>query len=152
MKTKTIVSELVHKDAQNQFCRTLSDYVSKNMLASFSEEDSVAKRKIDPNTRRLISYLFTGTRGGANRLRIILLLAQRPLNLHQISKELVLDYNAIQFHIEVLEKNNLVSRAGERYGALFFLSTFLEHNIEAFNEIVLKLYKSLNMKSSEGTN
>ncbi|MBI3842991.1 MAG: winged helix-turn-helix transcriptional regulator [Thaumarchaeota archaeon] len=122
------------------------------MLKSSSEADSVAKSKTDPNTRRLISYLFTGTRGGANRLRIILLLAERPLNLHQISKELGLDYNAIQFHIEVLEKNNLVSRVGERYGALFFLSTFLEHNIEAFNEIIVKLYKSLNMKSFEETN
>jgi polyhydroxyalkanoate synthesis regulator protein len=53
--------------------------------------------------------------------------------------------------MEVLEKNNLVSRAGERYGALFFLSTFLEHNIEAFNEIVEKLYRSINTVSCEGT-
>lgn len=152
MKTKTIISDLVRKGSQNQFCQTLASYVSRNMLAGFSEADPVAKSKTDPNTRRLLSYLFTGTRGGTNRLRIILLLAERPLNLHQISKELCLDYNAIQFHIEVLEKNNLVSRVGQRYGALFFLSTFFEHNIKAFNEIVVRLYKSLNMKSYEETN
>ena len=152
MKNKTILSQLARKDSQGQFRKLVSDYVSKNILAASPEANSLAKSKIDPNTRRLLSYFFVGTRGGANRLRIILLLAQRPLNLHQIAKELGLDYNAIQFHIEVLEKNNMVSRAGERYGALFFLSTFFEHNIEAFNEIVEKLYKSLSMVPSEGTN
>ena len=79
-------------------------------------------------------------------------MAERPSNLHQIAKELGLDYNAIQFHIEVLEKNNMVSRVGERYGVLFFLSTFLEHNIEAFNEIVEKLYQSVNVVSVDETN
>ncbi len=150
MKSRTIVSELLSKDSQNQFCRILSEYVSKKTSGSL-KTDSGTKSKIDPNTRRLLSYLFTGTRGGTNRLRIILLLAERPLNLNQIAKELALDYNAIQFHIEVLEKNNLVSRVGERYGVLFFLSTFLEHNIEAFNEIAVKLYKSLNMEYLQRT-
>lgn len=97
-------------------------------------------RKSDSQTRRLLSYLFTGTRGGANRLRIILLLSDKPLNAHQISKELNLDYNAIQFHMDVLEKNNLVSKTGQHYGTMFFLSTFLEYNINAFNEIVSKFY------------
>ena len=152
MKSKTIMSELVSKGSQNQFCKILYEYVSKNNLAASSQANSLAKGKIDPQTRRLLSYLFTGTRGGANRLRIIFLLAERPSNLHQIAKELGLDYNAIQFHIEVLEKNNMVSRVGERYGVLFFLSTFLEHNIEAFNEIVEKLYQSVNVVSVDETN
>lgn len=144
MKTETLIP-VVQKDSQNQFPKMLSSYVSKNILPGSLEARSVAKSKIDPNTKRLLSYLFTGTRGGTNRLRIILVLAERPLNLHQIAKELELDYNAIQFHVDVLEKNNIVSRAGERYGALFFLSTFLEHNVEAFNEIVEKLHTSLNL-------
>jgi hypothetical protein len=36
----------------------------------------------------------------------------------------------------------MVSRGGEGYGTLFFLSTFLEYNIEAFNEIIGKLKQS----------
>jgi hypothetical protein len=41
----------------------------------------------------------------------------------------------VQHHIGVLEKNNMVSKAGEKYGVLYFVSNYLEANIEAFNEI-----------------
>jgi len=53
-----------------------------------------------------------------------------------------LDYKAIQHHIHVLEKNNLISKEGEKYGVTFFVSTFLEVNMETFNEIANKLDKS----------
>ncbi|HJT10322.1 MAG TPA: winged helix-turn-helix domain-containing protein [Candidatus Nitrosotalea sp.] len=99
-------------------------------------------RKVDKQTKSLLSYLFEGTRGGINRLRIMLLLTERSLNAHQIAKELGLDYNSIEHHIAILEKNNMISRVGPKYGAMFFLSTFLEVNIEAFNEIVKKFAKS----------
>jgi DNA-binding transcriptional ArsR family regulator len=125
-----------NNESKNSLDRLVSDYISKNMVNSTSNH--IANRKSDTQTRRLLSYLFTGTRGSANRLRIILLLSNRPFNAHQISKELELDYNAIQFHMGVLEKNNLVSKTGQRYGAMFFLSTFLEYNMDAFNEIVSK--------------
>ena len=138
MKSKTIISQLVSEDSQNQFRKLASDYVSKN-IAGKSAKPS---HRSDPQTRRLLSYLFTGTKGGANRLRIVLLLAERPRNANQIAKELGLDYNAIEFHVGVLEKNNMISRQGERYGTLFFLSTFLEYNIDAFNEIIEKLNQS----------
>ena len=45
------------------------------------------------------------------------------------------DYKAVQHHIGVLEKNNMVTRTGEKYGVLYFISNYLETNIEAFNEI-----------------
>ncbi len=138
MKSKIIVSQLASEDSQNTLRKLVSDYVSKNIPG----ESAKPTHRIDQQTRRLLSYLFTGTRGGANRLRIILLLTERPRNANQIAKELGLDYNAIEFHVGVLEKNNMISRQGERYGILFFLSTFLEHNIEAFNEIVEKLNQS----------
>jgi len=53
-----------------------------------------------------------------------------------------LDYKAIQHHIGVLEKNNLITRVGDKYGANFFISTFLEVNLDVFDEIVSKLEKS----------
>jgi hypothetical protein len=46
-----------------------------------------------------------------------------------------LDYKAIQYQINVLEKNNIVVKAGEKYGVLYFISPYLEHNIGAFNEV-----------------
>jgi len=96
----------------------------------------------DPYSKRLLWFVFAGSRGGLNRLKIILILKNVPLNTNQLSKELNLDYKAIQHHIRVLEKNNLVTKAGEKYGVIYFISTFLEVNMETFDEIVKKLDKS----------
>ncbi len=75
----------------------------------------------------------------------MLLLAQ-PRNTHQIALELNLDYKAIQHHMKVLQKNNLVSRIGEKYGAIFHLSTFLEINIRSLDEAIEKLDRKMNSK------
>ncbi|MEE8178358.1 MAG: winged helix-turn-helix domain-containing protein [Nitrosopumilaceae archaeon] len=96
----------------------------------------------DPEAKRLLWFVFAGTRGGLNRMKLILALKNQPLNANQLAKELGLDYKAIQHHIKVLEKNNLVTKAGEKYGVTFFISTFLEVNMESFDEIVSKLDKS----------
>jgi predicted transcriptional regulator len=96
----------------------------------------------DPNTKRLMWFLFAGSRGGLNRLKIITTLKETPLNTNQLAKDLGLDYKAIQHHIKVLEKNNMITRMGEKYGITYFISVFLEANIETFEEILRKLDKS----------
>jgi len=95
----------------------------------------------DPNARRLLWYLFAGSKGGDNRIRIIDLLSKRPYNINQLAEVLGLDYKAIRHHIIVLEKNNLVSKMGQKYGVLYFVSNYLEANIESFNEIRSKMQK-----------
>ncbi len=96
----------------------------------------------DPHARRLLWFVFAGSRGGLNRLRIISALKEKPMNTNQLATELSLDYKAIQHHINVLKKNNLITKEGEKYGITFFISTFLEVNMETFNEISNKLEKS----------
>lgn len=96
----------------------------------------------DPNTKRLMWFLFAGSRGGLNRLKIITTLKETPLNTNQLAKDLCLDYKAIQHHIKVLEKNNMITRMGEKYGITYFISVFLEANMETFEEIARKLDKS----------
>jgi len=96
----------------------------------------------DPYSKRLLWFVFTGSKGGLNRIKLISLIRNRPLNANQLAKEMNLDYKAIQHHVGVLEKNNLITRVGEKYGATFFLSTFLEVNLEVFDEIISKLEKS----------
>ena len=93
----------------------------------------------DPNARRLLWYLFAGSKGGVNRIRIIELLKKRPYNINQLAEELGLDYKAIQHHIIALERNNLVSKMGEKYGILYFISNYLEANMESFNEVRSKI-------------
>jgi DNA-binding transcriptional ArsR family regulator len=93
----------------------------------------------DPNARRLLWYLFAGSKGGDNRIRIVDLLRERPYNINQLAEALGLDYKAIRHHIMVLEKSNLVSKMGQKYGVLYFISNYLEANIESFKEIRSKI-------------
>ena len=115
----------------------------KQFLSSRSKQE---ERKPDPQTRKLLLYLFTSTRGGFTRLRIIILLLQHSYNTHQLSQELQLDYKAVQHHLQVLEKNNMVTKIGGKYGAIFRLSNFLEINIRTLDEAIDKLEKKMNQK------
>jgi DNA-binding transcriptional ArsR family regulator len=89
----------------------------------------------DPEAKRLLWYLFAGSRGGENRIRIIDLLKEQPQNMNQLAEALSVDYKAVQHHIGVLEKNNMVTKTGEKYGMIYFISNYLEANIEAFNDV-----------------
>ena len=91
-------------------------------------------------------YLFTSTRGGFTRLRIVMLLLKEPHNTHQLSQQLDLDYKAVQHHMKVLEKNNIVSKIGEKYGAMYHLSNFLEINIRALDDAIEKLERQMTFK------
>jgi predicted transcriptional regulator len=75
-----------------------------------------------------------------------MLLLEKPFNTHQLSQELELDYKAVQHHMKVLEKNNMVSKVGEKYGAVYHLSNFLEINISALDEAIDILDRKMNHK------
>jgi predicted transcriptional regulator len=93
----------------------------------------------DPDTVRLLWFLFAGSKGGDNRIKILDLLIKNPLNINRISEELQLDYKTIQHHIHVLEKNNLVTKTGNKYGILYFISNYMEKNIESYHNIKKKV-------------
>jgi DNA-binding transcriptional ArsR family regulator len=121
-----------------------------NQLLEFKEiiksKQISEQRKPDKQTRKLLLYLFTSTRGGFTRLRIIIHLLEKSYNTHQLAQKLDLDYKAVQHHMKVLEKNNMVSKIGEKYGVMFYLSNFLEMNINALDEAIDKLDKKMNHK------
>jgi DNA-binding transcriptional ArsR family regulator len=96
----------------------------------------------DPDAKRLLWFVFAGSRGGLNRLKIISKLRENPFNTNQLAKEMGLDYKAVQHHIRVLEKNNMITKVGEKYNVTYFILTYLEVNMEAFEEIEGKLDKS----------
>lgn len=97
--------------------------------------------KSHPQTKGVFWYLFVGTRGAQNRVRIISQLRNKPSNKHQISKDLGLEYKGVEHHLKTLEKNNLVTKIGEKYGATYFVSQLFEENESVFDEIVEKLMK-----------
>ena len=97
--------------------------------------------KTHPETKKLPWFIFAGTRGGMNRIRIISHLRNMPSNTHQLSKELGLDYKLVQYHMKNLEQNNLVTKVGSNYGATYFPSVLFEDGEAIFDEIVTKLIK-----------
>jgi DNA-binding transcriptional ArsR family regulator len=103
----------------------------------------------DREAKRLLWYLFAGSRGGENRIRIIDLIKEQPHNINQLAEALGVDYKAVQHHIGVLEKNNMITRVGEKYGVLYFISNYLEANIEAFNEIRVAINNKRRKRQSD---
>jgi DNA-binding transcriptional ArsR family regulator len=92
--------------------------------------------------KNLLWMVFANSRGGHNRIRMIMALQKSPLNAHQLAKKLDLNYRAIQHHIGVLEKNSLVSHVGEQYGTVYYLSTLIEANMAIFEKLAAGLCRS----------
>ncbi|MFC6835343.1 ArsR/SmtB family transcription factor [Halomarina ordinaria] len=67
-------------------------------------------------------YVLTGTRGGPNRARILWTLRQRPRNANQLAETLDLHYETVRHHLDVLQDNDVVTRGGEGYGAVYLPS------------------------------
>ena len=89
----------------------------------------------------LLGWLITGTRGGPTRVKIIESLKIKPQNANQLATLLGMDYKTMRHHLEVLEKNRLITSIGDRYGATYFLSQVMEDNYNLFEEITSKLGK-----------
>lgn len=90
--------------------------------------------------RQLLWYMLAGTRGGANRARILEALRERPYNAHQLSEALELDYRTIRHHLNLLQRNGFLTRpAGDAYASPYFLSPFLEGNYAIFEEVRRKV-------------
>ncbi len=100
------------------------------------------KAKSPLQTKIVFRGLFVGSRGAPNRIRIMSALRNMPSNRNQLSTELGIDYKAIQHHLKVLEKNNLVRKTGNRYGLTFCVSTSFENSESVFDEIVDRLKNS----------
>ena len=94
-----------------------------------------------PETKKLFWFMFAGTRGGMNRIRIMQHLRNNPTNTHKLSQELDSDYKGIQHHLKVLLQNNLVTKVGSNYGGIYFPSELFEGSKAVFDEIVTKLSK-----------
>lgn len=100
--------------------------------------------------RQLLWYLIAGTRGGPNRARIIEAIRDRPYNAHQLGEALGLDYRTVRHHVDLLERNGLLTRpAGDAYAAPYFLSAILDANYADFEEVRRRMPRDP-AKASEG--
>ncbi|MHA1637831.1 MAG: winged helix-turn-helix domain-containing protein [Candidatus Thorarchaeota archaeon] len=94
------------------------------------------------NTKRLLWWLIAGTRGGANRARIISALHERPYNANQLAELLKLDYKTIRHHLSTLTKHEVIIPQGDGYGAVYFLTVMMEDYYDDFNQIWVQFGKT----------
>jgi DNA-binding transcriptional ArsR family regulator len=94
----------------------------------------------------LLGWLIAGSRGGVTRAKIIETLWESPQNANQLATTLGMDYRTIRHHLKLLQKNRIITSAGEGYGNTYFLSVELEENYGVFEEILNKLWKKQKRK------
>jgi DNA-binding transcriptional ArsR family regulator len=96
--------------------------------------------------KNIVYYLFLGTRGGETRALIAKTLKQQPLNAHQLSRILALDYKTIQHHLRILLDNNILTAVNKgKYGAVYFISPEMSVLWKDFRQILEKVGK-INLK------
>jgi DNA-binding transcriptional ArsR family regulator len=89
----------------------------------------------------LLGWLIAGTRGGASRAQIIKTLNESPQNANQLANKLKLDYRTIRHHLDILQKNGIITSTGDRYGTTYFLSPVMEENYAVFEDILNKIWQ-----------
>jgi len=99
------------------------------------------KAKSPLQTKIVFWGLFVESRGAPNRIRIMSALRKMSSNRNQLAIELGIEYKAIQHHLKVLEKNNLVRKIGNYYDVIYCVSPLFENSEFVFDEIVAKLNK-----------
>lgn len=109
----------------------------------------MASRYRNRSIKHLLQWLIAGTRGGVNRALIIHAIREEPKNANQLSSILEVDYRTVRHHLEVLEKNKLITSMGDRYGKMYFLSNELEENFVIFEDIWNRIGKRLKRKEKK---
>jgi len=90
----------------------------------------------------LFYWLFIGTKGGINRIKIVKLLYENPYNAKNISDKLELNYKTVKHHLKLLGEHDIVTTPpGVRYGAVYFLTEEMKENYELFEKILENRFK-----------
>jgi DNA-binding transcriptional ArsR family regulator len=122
---------------------------TKSQLRKLVKESNIQENeKTDSYVQKLLSEVFTGMQGRYTRLKIILALAEDPMNTLQLSKKLGYDYKSVQHNLKILEKNHLIEKVGKEYGRMFFISELLSSNLPTLLKIIEKVDKKLNRKKT----
>ena len=91
---------------------------------------------MDRNLRNILLWLLVGSKGGKTRVRILTLIKERPANVHQISKELGLNYRTVKYHLELMLEHGVVEKVGDDYGAIYLPSREVEEGWGEIEKII----------------
>jgi len=113
------------------------EIVPRNMFSFLGADNGPSLP--DPRFKMILWLFVAGTRGGANRARILNLLQETPMNAHKIAKVLNLDHKTVAHHLKILSKNDLVEKDEKTYGAEYQLSQIMNKNQNVLEEIMEKI-------------
>ncbi|MCI4353745.1 MAG: winged helix-turn-helix domain-containing protein [Thermoplasmata archaeon] len=83
-------------------------------------------------SRSLLWYLLVGSRGGANRIRLLDRLRAAPMNANELAASLGLDYRTVRHHLTLLESAGAVVRPlGGMYGSPYEVTAYLMAQLPA---------------------
>lgn len=75
--------------------------------------------------KKLLHQIFLKRKGGKTSAKIVDLLLIRPYNGSQIARIIEMDYNTIEYHLEILCKSKLVMCESDSYGSLYYPTDLL---------------------------
>ena len=105
------------------------------------------------NQKKSMFHQVTGDIMYGNIIRVMILraLINKPQNKNQLANSLKVDYKTIQYHMRILEENSLVSyQGGNGFPKTYFVSRFLEDNVDSFNDIIKEIeLKNKKVKKNE---
>ncbi|QCJ47883.1 MULTISPECIES: winged helix-turn-helix domain-containing protein [Haloprofundus] len=81
-------------------------------------------------------YVLTSTRGGDNRLRLLVAADDEPRNANQFAADLHLDYKTVRHHLDVLVENDILEPVSEGYGARYRPTDKVRHHWETVEKIL----------------
>lgn len=84
---------------------------------------------------KILFYLLTGMRGGANRVRILQALLDQPRNANQLATDLDLNYKTVRHHLDLLADHGVVTTAGSQYAEMYFTTDEFYEKRETFARI-----------------
>jgi len=96
---------------------------------------SVPERARTEHMEKALWYLFAGSRGGENRVRIVRELQNRPRNTNELAEALDVDYNTVTHHLDMLEEHAVVEPSDHDYGTLYFPTDRFERHMDTFETI-----------------
>jgi DNA-binding MarR family transcriptional regulator len=86
--------------------------------------------------QQTIYWLIAGSKGGKSRISILKEIEKKPANLNEIAKRTGMNYKTAQHHIELMEKNGLITKIGNKYGQIYFYSEKLKENAELLKKMI----------------
>jgi predicted ArsR family transcriptional regulator len=84
----------------------------------------------------VVWYVFTGTRGGATRRRLVHALAERPRTVPQLAADLNLEDTTIRHHLGVLLDNGVLTNSGGGESAVYRPSERAKRHWDTIETIV----------------